>query len=442
MKISSAFILTINRAVALVVACGLSACGSNVNNLGFVSNPSTTGVVGAISDGVFRDSSVSGLKYSSVDQSGITGAGGAFKYVVGEQMTFSAGAISLGTIGGGNTIITPLDLVPNSTISTTKVLNIARFLMLLDNDGIPGNGIIITESTQGLAQTWPQIDFTGDLAQQLNTVYDPNTGATILSDLGSTNESHILPSAGTSITDPTPNNAMVHLETMLVCMYSGAFAGTFTGADTGSVALYIDPITGKAEGFAEGSNLTILPLTSVTPLRFDQAPLPAVTVAAANGLYTFQFASLDTLSGNWTDTQGNPLGTFTAARGASDTKTSSVRFAGSFEKTDDTDGGVFAFAINKTVTANNIGIAGEIFSLSTQASDILSGNINIAGINGGASVLTAQSSSNTQINAVINLDSSSPDYLSVTNGTYSVVIDPSQPAVVAGTLHGQGCSAP
>lgn len=425
MKAAPVFIITVNRVLALALALGLSACGSSVSNLGNVGVPGDTNVVGSIADGVFRDSNVSGLKYISASQAGVTDTTGAFKYVNGEGLTFSVGGINLGN-AIGKAVISPLDLVPSGTASTDNVLNIARFLMLLDNNAEPRDGIVISQAVQSQAQNWPQIDFSGNLESALNAPADPNTNTSILDDLANLGETHILPSATT---------AKDHLESTLLCTYSGAFGGSFGGSDSGTIGLYIDPITGNADGFIVGSaNPGILPLTHTSPLRFDITTLPVVASSTTDGNYTFQFTSIDSISGNWTAGLSGNSGTFTASRGGTD-QTLQWRISGSYKKNDGTDAGVFAFGVNQILDPNNISITGEVFSVSTVTSAVLSGSIVL---NGSASTLSAQTGDNRQLIGIINLDSTSQDYLTL-SGSWGVSNSPSVPAGADGTFQGRGC---
>ena len=52
-------------------------------------------------------------------------------------VTFSVGGVALGTVAAEE-VITPVDLVPDGTTDTPAVQNIVRFLMMLDDDGDPG----------------------------------------------------------------------------------------------------------------------------------------------------------------------------------------------------------------------------------------------------------------------------------------------------------------
>ena len=65
--------------------------------------------------GIFLDSPVSGLNYSSfngvkVTFKGLTGPAGEFKYKTGDTVTFSIGTLTLGSATGAP-VLTPMDMV-------------------------------------------------------------------------------------------------------------------------------------------------------------------------------------------------------------------------------------------------------------------------------------------------------------------------------------------
>jgi hypothetical protein len=101
--------------------------------------------------GTFIDAPVNGLQYSTSSWSGITGdagAQGSFYYQSGEQVTFSIGTVVLGRTTAKVTI-TPLDLASvTQTTTDTKVLNIVRLLLSLDQDKDPSNGITIPKNVR------------------------------------------------------------------------------------------------------------------------------------------------------------------------------------------------------------------------------------------------------------------------------------------------------
>lgn len=109
--------------------------------------------------GVFLDSPVYGVAFSTSSQSGQTDASGGFLYLDGETVSFSIGQIALGTVPG-RPVVTPVDIVGGATDETDqRVVNICRLLQSLDLDGDPSNGIHINDAIrQAIAGIGP-IDF-------------------------------------------------------------------------------------------------------------------------------------------------------------------------------------------------------------------------------------------------------------------------------------------
>ena len=116
--------------------------------------------------GYLVDSPVSGVRYSTATQSGLTGSDGAFLYEAGETVTFSLGDTTLGSSQGKNQL-SLFDLFPgatpligNNALSEAiyskevnpfqKVMNLAVLLQTLDEDGNPDNGIKISAAVAGL----------------------------------------------------------------------------------------------------------------------------------------------------------------------------------------------------------------------------------------------------------------------------------------------------
>jgi hypothetical protein len=99
-----------------------------------------------VSVGQFVDAPVAGLGYSSPSYSGLTGSTGNFNYKSGEEVTFKIGQVTLGKLNvtALNSVVTPLSIVPNSTISDARVVEILRLLQTLDTDNNPVNGITIS----------------------------------------------------------------------------------------------------------------------------------------------------------------------------------------------------------------------------------------------------------------------------------------------------------
>ena len=93
--------------------------------------------------GVFIDSAVEGVTYTTPTLSGTTDSDGTFVYLFGEVVTFSIGGITLGS-AVGQPQLTPIDLIPGAIDATDQqVTNILRFVQSLDADSDPSNGISI-----------------------------------------------------------------------------------------------------------------------------------------------------------------------------------------------------------------------------------------------------------------------------------------------------------
>lgn len=123
---------------------------------------------GATATGVFVDAPVAGIRYTrSGGESGVTDADGRFSYTPGETVTFSIGNIQLPpvtlpeTAGEEPTPVTPLMLFGTTDITAPAVVNFARLLQTLDDDGDPSTGLTIPASAHDLA-TQP-IDFDVDV---------------------------------------------------------------------------------------------------------------------------------------------------------------------------------------------------------------------------------------------------------------------------------------
>ncbi|MBN1663431.1 MAG: carboxylesterase family protein [Deltaproteobacteria bacterium] len=104
--------------------------------------------------GVFLDSPVAGLSYSTPNASGTTDAAGKFTYYPYETVTFSVGGLTLGSATGKATI-TPLDIVSGATgAADQRVANRLVFLQSLDQDGDLNNGIQITPAIAAVVATY------------------------------------------------------------------------------------------------------------------------------------------------------------------------------------------------------------------------------------------------------------------------------------------------
>lgn len=91
--------------------------------------------------GKFVDAAVAGLTYTTETQSGTTDASGLFKYKSGETVTFKLYGQQI-SAAAGYTTLTPFD-TSDTTLSADYSINLIRFLMALDTDSNPSNGIML-----------------------------------------------------------------------------------------------------------------------------------------------------------------------------------------------------------------------------------------------------------------------------------------------------------
>ena len=149
------------------------------------------------------DAAVEGAEYSGPTSSDVTGKGGVFTASEG-VFEFSVGATTLGSVrlssDWAESHVTPADFIGVDT--PAEVVSVARIVQGLDNDGIPGNGISISQSVRD--------GLTVDLFTRLIT-----TG-TIIVNLGSVN-----------LTIPPAADARDHLIATRQCLFSGGYMGGY-----------------------------------------------------------------------------------------------------------------------------------------------------------------------------------------------------------------------
>ncbi len=103
---------------------------------------------------------VSGLQYAFGNENGVTNSEGTFQYEDGKKLKFFISDILLSELAKGKSTITPLDFVSGPINS--KVINISRFLLTLDEDANPLNGILIPAAARTI--TGIPVDFDSDAA--------------------------------------------------------------------------------------------------------------------------------------------------------------------------------------------------------------------------------------------------------------------------------------
>ena len=168
MKLISSNVNSILISTFLIVlsGCGGGSGGSN--------DASPTNTVVETFTGQFLDAKVQGLSYQTASQNGITNAEGEFIYQQGEMITFSIGAINFPEVSTG-AIITPLDLYSTDDIYDDSVVNTIRLLQSLDKDGMPDNGIEISEQSHQLFENFTTPISSSNFEAAANDVLAANT---------------------------------------------------------------------------------------------------------------------------------------------------------------------------------------------------------------------------------------------------------------------------
>ena len=261
---------------------------------------------GTVATGVFRDSTLTGVGYRSGSHTGVTDNHGQFTYEVGQSITFFVGGINLGTALNPKGLMTPVDLVAHGTGTSTYVVNVVRFLMLLDRDGDPSNGIEISPAVTAAAAGWSQIDFnSGDL---------PAVLATIIAEANSADAAvHTLPDAAT---------AQAFLRDAFYCASSGVFAGAYIASpavdERNALSAMISPDgTVSVTGLSAGTGV-LDPSLDSSFSSISQSPAPQ---------FQGVFSDPDFLSGTYL---AGTSGTFGAAR-IGNTPDARYRFTGNFD---------------------------------------------------------------------------------------------------------------
>ena len=86
--------------VCTLLCFALFGCSSSSDGTGSSGTPIT---------GVFIDSAVTGITYSTASQSGTTNTSGEFTYIDGESVTFSIGSLNLPSVAA-KSVVTPVDM--------------------------------------------------------------------------------------------------------------------------------------------------------------------------------------------------------------------------------------------------------------------------------------------------------------------------------------------
>lgn len=348
--------------------------------------------------GQFKDSNVVGLQYEILGQQGVTGSIGGFDYSPNEQVSFFVGSVSLGSTTAEK-VITPLDLVDNGDLDNVEVINRVRFLMMLDNDGLPENGIVISPEILVVAENWGDVDFT---TQFLNDELSNEMADAVSADGGD----HFL---------PTAIKAAGHLQSTLNCIYSGVYMGDYTGTNSGVFGFIINAINGRVTGVAYNPlDDEYTELNNLVSIGYGSAPTFESGDADKGVSFSGQFSNVDDISGDWSNNGNN--GTFEGARIGSESD-AIRRFTGVYRGDDI---GLYSFDID----AMNA-VTGMAVSLSDGQELSITGVLN-------GSTITAEASDGTAISAEIAPSTGTSTSI---EGAWNDPVDN-----LSGTFSGSGCN--
>lgn len=341
-------------AIMIYAMFAVTACSGGSSSSG----PSTA-------TGYFKDSNVAGMAFTSGEQSGVTDQYGRFTYELGQAVTFFVGGVTVGTTMGAE-VVTPIDLVTNGTTHSPQVQNIVRFLMTIDSDGDPTNGIDISNAVQTAAAQWSQVDFS---TSDLNTALTQIVSSCNTTDGGS----HSVPDAST---------AQSHIESTLRCAHSGAYAGFYAGDDRGTFGVLIDTHTGYVTGITYSEIWEdYSTLTGSSPLSYDQSAAFISGTVGDGATFNGGFEDGGIVAGTWSNSGDAASGTFSGNR-IGGLLTAAYRFTGRYTGSDN---GLFAFDVD--ASDNVTGIAYSLYDdETTNLTGSLSGTTLTATTANGATV--------------------------------------------------------
>ena len=294
--------------------------------------------------GVFKDSNVIGIDYRT--SSGITGTTnerGEFRYRSNDTVTFTVGGVEIGSAPGA-AVVLPVDMVEAGISIEPGVTGRVRFMLLLDEDGNPDNGITISDDVRALAMGWDQPEFASDnLATDI---------ADIISDVASVHPGATLPSV---------NDAIDHLEGTIRCVRAGAYRGTYQGSDRGTFGFLVDALTGGVSGVAfsdiDGGEYI---LSAFNNIQYSQESA-FVSSTASDAFFSGRFPDANSVAGGWSD---NGAGGSFNGRRIGGLSNADFRFTGAFTGDDD---GLFSFDVSANGTVQGVGysiIEDELVTLS------------------------------------------------------------------------------
>ena len=219
----------------------LVACGGGGSVSGDPTPPAPQGFPVYLSD-----SAAEGVEYSGPNGNGLTGKGGVFSATEG-VFEFSIADTTLGSIrldgDWANAHVTPADFID---VDERQVINIARIMQGLDEDGLPRqNGISVSQRAR--------TDVRGDLFDVLTAA----TTINILSDPEIDIFSAAYRFSSRIYTIPKERDAIDHFVDTRKCLFTGVYDGNYRATspdgliDDGQIYYAVEPFArprGKATG--------------------------------------------------------------------------------------------------------------------------------------------------------------------------------------------------
>ena len=277
-----------------LVACGGGGGGGDVGGGGISTFPA-----------YLVDAPVEGAEYSGPTRpvKDVTGKDGEFEASDG-VFEFSVGATTLGSVRlSSSSAVTPADFIG---VDEAKVIDIARIMQGLDDNGMPGDGISISQSTrEGLT-----VDLFANAMATAGLAEDDEFSITV---------------GALTLTIPDKEVAEDHFLATRRCLFSGGYAGSYRvtsvlrsqrgsiegPADEGQSYFALEPFANRIRG-VESSN--------IFPIFNDEAfESFLITVGAIGSTITLSegnelsFVTSRLVTGIWTDGVRSESGTYSLA---------------------------------------------------------------------------------------------------------------------------------
>lgn len=285
----------------IFVTAFIASCGG-----GGGTDTSTSG--STVNTGTLIDSNVAGMNYRTATQSGATSALGEYRYLTGESVTFSIGGFDFPPVPA-KSVVTPLDLANSKSMYDTGVVNIARLLQTLDDNGDPTDGINISLTAHDTAEALLAINFQDDLSFETDV-------ASLVANSGSSNITLI---SGSAALDHLGPNLVATDDTEVITGgITQLVAGTWSVIDTIDANTCNEPNVAQPAYTAEISQRENVLTVTTGALSFVGTVVNnrlgwtgsfpedggTTTITAMNLLFSEDGASV---SGNtsWTWTDGN-----------------------------------------------------------------------------------------------------------------------------------------